>query len=394
MIYAFSNCVLDTDSHLLRRDGQEVPVEPQVFDLLVLLAENAGKLVSKDTLVDAVWQGRAVSDATISSRINAARAAVGDSGADQRIIRTIPRRGFEMVAEMGGGGDRSRLRKPHDRQTIRFTTSRDGTKLAYAISGDPDGPPVIRAGHFLTHLEMDWQSMIWRPYLDALGAGHRVIRFDQRGTGLSQRTLTGLSLDDYIADLLVVADAAGLDRFSLIASSQGVPVSIGFAARYPERVERLVLYGGFAQGRMLREEEGSGDEAEAMLTMIRAGWGKPQSAFVRAFTTLFCPDATPAEIAHLVDIQFAATSPENAAAIRMAFDQFDVTGILDKVQAPTLVIHARNESLQPLSQSRLIAAGVPGAEFTVLESANHIPLVSDPAFEGLIEATLDFIERG
>ena len=240
---------------------------------------------------------------------------------------------------------------------------------------------------------MDWQSSIWRPYLDALGAEHRVIRYDQRGTGLSQRVMPEPTLDAYVEDLLAVADAAGLDRFPLVASSQGVPIGLTFAARYPDRVEKLVLYGGFAVGRMKREEEGSEEEAEAMLTMIRAGWGKPKSAFMSAFTTLFCPDATPSEIAHLVDIQYASTSPENAAAFRMIFDKFDVTGILDQVKAPTLVIHARNESLQPLSQARVIAACVPGAEFTVLESANHVPLVSDPAFNTLIEATLEFIDR-
>lgn len=397
MIYSFANCVLDCDRQVLRRDDHEVHVEPQVFDLLRLLVENAGRLVTRDQLIETVWGGRIVSEATISARINAARSAVGDTGADQRIIRTRPRRGFELIAAVTTLSDPapaaplSEAPPRHEaRQTIRFTTSADGTKIAYAGSGT--GPTVIRAGHFLTHLELDWASPVWGPYLEALSAGHRLVRYDQRGTGLSDPELRDTSVEAYVDDLLAVADAAGAARFPLIASSQGVPVAIRFAALYPERVSGLVLFGGFAQGRARRDHAYAREEADALMAMIRAGWGNPGSAFMAAFTSVFCPGASAAELDNLVEIQLASTSPDNAARIRRAIDDFDVTDALAQVQAPTLVIHASKDALHPVSQGRLIASSIPGAEFLQVDSPNHIYLPSDPAWSRIVDAQLAFLD--
>ncbi len=391
MRYTFAGCVLDTDSHVLEREGTQIPVEPQVFDLIRLLVENAGKLVTKDQMVDAVWGGRIISDATISARINAARTAVGDTGKAQAVIRTIQRRGLELVVPVQTADKQAAAKGTDHRQTIRFTNSADGTSLAYAISGA--GPRIMRAGHFLTHLEKDWSSPVWGPYLDALSAGHTLVRYDQRGTGLSDPALTDTSVEAYAADLLAVADAAGLERFPLIASSQGVPISIYFAARYPDRVSRLVLFGGFAQGRAKRDHTYAAEEASALLTMVRAGWGNPKSPFMVAFTSVFCPGASKEELDNLVEIQLASTSPDNAARIRLAIDDFDVTQYLGEVRAPTLVIHASNDALHPVSQGRLIASRIPGAEFLQVESNNHIYLPSDPAWREILEAQLEFIDR-
>ncbi|MFK8036616.1 MAG: alpha/beta fold hydrolase [Hyphomicrobiales bacterium] len=391
MRYMFANCILDTGSYSLLRDGASIPVEPQVLDLLLLLAENAGNLVTKDTLIDKVWDGRIVSEATISARISAARTAVGDNGKKQAIVKTIPRKGFRLEATVSVEGQKPSAPVKTVRQTIQFATSTDGTKIAYAKSGE--GPLILRVGHFLTHLEMDWLNPIWRPYIDALSADNTFVRYDQRGTGLSDTDVSDFCLDSYVADLLAVANAIGEEKFPLIATSQGVPIAIKFAADYPERVSHLVLYGGYAQGRAIRDDSFSNDELNALVTMIRAGWGNPDSAFMVAFTSLFCPGATKAELEGLVEIQHASATPRTAAKIRVAIEQMDVTGYLKRVNVPTLVIHANNDAVQPASQGRAIAAGIPRAEFHQIETNNHIPLPSDPVWEEIVSAQLEFISR-
>ncbi|NOX72979.1 MAG: hypothetical protein GXP03_04950 [Alphaproteobacteria bacterium] len=162
MRYSFANCILNSDNHQLTRDGHEIPIEPQVFDLLHLLVTNAGQLITKDLMMETVWQGRIVSEATVSARINAARKAVGDNGKDQAIIKTVSRRGLKLVVSVDADGKspEPNVQKPA-RQTIKYTTSKDGTAIAYATSGS--GPPLLRAGHNLTHLELDWASNIWPP---------------------------------------------------------------------------------------------------------------------------------------------------------------------------------------------------------------------------------------
>ncbi|WP_422038104.1 alpha/beta fold hydrolase [Roseibium sp.] len=394
MRYEFADCVLDTESYQLQRLGTEVPVEPQVFELLCLLAENAGKLVSKDALIERVWNGRIVSEATISARINAARTAVGDNGKTQAVIRTVQRRGLELVAPVSTN---TSIQTPSGNptakrvQTIHFAQSEDGTSIAYARSGA--GPAVVRAGHFLTHLEKDWCSPVWGPYLQELSARYRLVRYDQRGTGLSDAVLKGTEIHNYVADLKAVVDAAGLETFPLIAASQGVPISIVFAATYPERVSRLILYGGFVQGRSRRDHQYASEEANALMALIRSGWGKPDSPFMVAFTSVFCPGASKEEMDNMVEIQLASTSAENAAAIRTAFDQFDVSDYLPQVKVPTLIIHASADAVHPVSQGRLLASGIAGAEFLQVESNNHVYLPSDPAWRQIVDAQVEFLER-
>ena len=393
MRYCFSTCILDTARHVLLRNGEPVKIEPQVFDLLHLLVRNAGELVTRDQIVTEIWNGRITSESSISARTNAARKAVGDNGKDQTVIKTVTRRGLQLVAPVSTNGkDEPKEASPHNSgQRVRFATTQNGAKIAYATSGK--GPSILRAGHFLTHLEMDWNSLVWRPYLDALGQRHTLIRYGQPGTGLSDRDLADLDMDSCVADLEAVANAAGLDRFPLLALSQGVPVAIQFAARYPERVSCLVLYGGYVEGRALRNEGQSKEAAYAMMTMMREGWGKPENAFMGAFTSLFCPGASPEQLADLVEMQLASTSSENAFRIRTAIDQFSVFDQLEKIQVPTLVVHCRNDSVHPLSEGQKLASNISGAEFVVLESRNHIPLPGEAAWSEWIKETLEFFER-
>jgi DNA-binding winged helix-turn-helix (wHTH) protein/alpha-beta hydrolase superfamily lysophospholipase len=391
MVFKFGQCELDLRRHTFIRNGQPVPLEPQVFDLLALFLHHPGELVDRDKMMAEVWNGRIVSEATVSSRINAVRHAIGDDGTAQAMLQTVPRRGFRFVVPVttaSGEETHSPPLKPSDSQVIRVATSRDGTRIAHATTGQ--GPPLLRPGHWLTHLELDWASPIWRPMLDRLGQNFSLTRYDQRCAGLSE-VGTDLSLDAFVEDLEVVADAAGLDRFPIFAASQGVPVAIAFAARHPERVTGLVLYGGYAQGRTVRGTEAERQNAEAALTLIRQGWGRSGSAFAAAFATLYLPDGSKEELQNMVEMQLASATTENVVAMRVAIDAYDVTPLLSQVRAPTLVLHAREDSVQPLAQARLLAAGIKGAQLHVLESRNHVPLPRDPAWTEIMQAVERFL---
>ncbi len=400
MKYRFGQCELDIDRHELRVGGDPRAIEPQVFDLLRHMAENSGRLISRDELIEAVWGGRIVSDAAISSRINAARQAVGDDGSRQAVIKTVPRRGFRFLAavetlEAGANTAAGANAEPPEaaggaaqaHQKVRFCQSRDGTRIAYATTGS--GPPLVRAGHWLTHLEHDWHSPVWRPVLDEFGRNFAVTRYDQRGNGLSDWSVGKFELGLFVDDLAAVVDAAGLERFTLYGTSQGAPVAIAYAVRHPDRVRRLVLHGGYVRGRLLRSAA-EREDAEALLTLMRHGWGKQGSPFIKAFTTMFIPDATLEQTQSVVDLQSKSTSPENAVRLRTAFDRIDVADLLGEVTTPTLVIHAHNDAIHPLDQGRDLAAGISGAEFVLLESANHIILPRESAWARLFEAIGDF----
>ncbi len=394
MLYRFADCELDTRRHALRRAGAEVHVEPQVFDLIHCLAGQAGALVEKEALVAAVWNGLAVSDATINARISAARKAVGDDGSRQAVIRTVQRKGFVLAVPVTveANGAASAVPAALPSASIRYARSADGVAIAWSESGA--GPPLIRAGHWLSDLDLDLRSVIWGPLIDRLAAAHRLIRFDFRAMGKSQRGVAPAELDTAVADLAAVADAAGAGRFSIVAPSQAVPVAVAFAARYPDRVDRLVLYSGYALGRALREPvPGELDEPTA-LSMIRTGWGREGSVFLEAFSRIFVPDATEAQIADMIEMQTAAADAETAAAIRRTVDRYDVRDLLGAVRAPSLVLHAEGDVVQPAAQAQLLASGLPDARLVLLPGRNHIPLPQTPAWSQMMAAAEAFLAEG
>jgi pimeloyl-ACP methyl ester carboxylesterase len=343
-------------------------------------------------LIEAVWNGRIVSEATISSRISAARNAIGDTGEAQLAIRTIRSRGFRFVAEVvvsDHADPDAAASSTASSQKVRFCQSSDGTRIAYATFGA--GPALVRAGHWLTHLEHDWHSPVWRPLLDELGNTFRVTRHDQRGNGLSDWSIRDTALDRFVEDLEAVVDAAGLDRFVLYGTSQGAPIGIAYAVRHPDRVSHLVLHGGYVKGRSLRSSVAEREQGEALLALIRHGWGREGSPFIKAFTSMYIPDGTTEQTDSVVDLQRRTTSPENAVVLRAAVDRFDVTELLEKVAAPTLVIHAANDGVHPLDEGRALAAGIRDAEFVLLESANHVILPQEPAWTRLFDAIRGFV---
>ena len=282
---------------------------------------------------------------------------------------------------------------PQFKQDLRFTHSADGARLAYAVHGD--GYPLVRAAHWLTNIDQDWQTPVWRPWFDALGSRYRFHRYDSRGCGLSDRDATDVSLDLLVADLEAVVDAAGLDRFALLGTSQGGAVSIAYAARHPERVSHLVLLGGFVRGPLRRARTSQEIESvRAQIKLIEVGWGQDHPAFLQLFTSQIFPNATPAQAASLNDLQKMSCSPEQASRIVNAYYDIDASAFLAQVASPTLVLHARGDLRAPFATEAVhIASSIAGARLVPLETSSHNPLHGEPAFDRVIEEIEAFIPR-
>jgi len=265
------------------------------------------------------------------------------------------------------------------RQEVRFCTTCDGVRLAYAIHGR--GSPLVRTATWLTHLEFDWESPVWRHWLEGLADGHTVLRYDERGCGLSDRDVDDVSLEARLGDLEAVIDAAKIERFALLGISQGGPLAVAFAARHPERVSHLILYATFARGRLKRDPASvDREQAQLMDSLIRIGWGQGVPAFRRLFTTLFMPDASTKQMEWFDELQRMTTDPATAVRIRQARNHDDVTDAATEVSCPTLVMHPRDDALVPFAEGRLLATLIPGARFVTLESRNHILLADEPAW--------------
>jgi pimeloyl-ACP methyl ester carboxylesterase/DNA-binding winged helix-turn-helix (wHTH) protein len=390
--YAFGEYLLDVDRVELKRSGVPIEVEPQVFDLLAFLIAGQDRVISQDEIFDAVWHGRIVSQSTLTSRINAARTAVGDDGAAQKLIRTFPRKGYRFVGnavEAQGELPDSRPAARDLHQDIKFSMTGDGVRIAYATVGD--GLPLVKAGNWLNHLEYDWESPVWSHLLKWMAGNWKLVRYDARGNGLSDWDVDDISFDAFVRDLETVVDAAGLETFNLFGASQGAAVSIAYAIKHPERVKKLVLYGGFARGRRIRATPEELRQSDAMMTLMRTGWGQENPAFRQVFTQLFVPGGTPEQHHWFNELQRTTTSPENAVRIRYVSDVVDIVELLPQVKAPTLVLHCRDDQIQSFEQGRLIAATVPGARFVGLDGENHLILETDPGwqrFRAEIEAFL------
>ncbi|MBV6725982.1 alpha/beta fold hydrolase [Nocardioides daeguensis] len=259
-------------------------------------------------------------------------------------------------------------------QEVRFCRTDDGVRLAWARHGA--GPPLLIVSCWLSHLQHDWQSPVWRHFLDDLGEVATVVRYDERGFGLSEWEVADFSLERRLADLETLVEATGLERFAVLGMSGGAPVAVAYARAHPERVSRLVLYGGMAGGGIQQEDEAA--EA-AFLAMIRAGWARPDPLFRRVFTNAFIPDATEQQMAWMDELQRTSTNTENAVCSRIARHAVDVRDLLPGITAPTLVLHAEGDRVAPGWGPRL-AAAIPGARLVMLDSRNHVLLADEPAW--------------
>ena len=387
--YQFGPFRLDVRERRLSRGAEVIPLRLKVFDTLLVLVENAGRLVTKQELLDKVWPETTVEENNLNHNVSVLRRALGDRATGQQYIETVPRVGYRFAApvETASAGARPTaspaFAAAKARQDIRYCTTSDGVRLAYASVGS--GPPLVKASTWLTHLDFEWGSPIWRHWYAELSRHHRLVRYDERGNGMSQRDVGDVSFDTWVRDLETVVDAAGLDRFPLLGISRGGSIAIAYAVKHPERVTHLVLYGAFATG---VNHGGTPEEIEArraLASLLRLGWGLKNPAFCKTFTCRFIPEATPEHEAWFDELQRVSTSPENAARLMERDDDIDVRPLLSQVKTPTLIIHCDRDHAVVPERGRLLAAGIPGARYVSLPSANHLMLEEEPAWSMFLD---------
>jgi DNA-binding winged helix-turn-helix (wHTH) protein/pimeloyl-ACP methyl ester carboxylesterase len=351
-VFTFADCELDPDRYELRRGGDVVHVEPQVFAVLVLLVRHHDRVVRQAEMLDSVWGTRCVSVSTLTSRVKAARRAIGDDGTGQRMIRTVRGVGYRFVAPIHEHADPEATGSlPQD---IRFCRGHDGVRIALARVGT--GPVLVKAANWMTHLGFDVDSPLWRHWLAGLSTGHTLVRYDARGCGLSSWEVAHLGFEDWVRDLELVADALDLRRFPLIGLSHGGAVAIGYAARHPERVSHLALVGACARG------------ATAAAAAGAQRW-PPMDELPRR-----------------------TTSPGNTLLYRRALAAVDVRRAAADVGCPTLVLHARGDRVVPLECAAELAAAIPGSRLVPLPGSSHLPREDEAAWPVLLSTLRAFLD--
>jgi pimeloyl-ACP methyl ester carboxylesterase/DNA-binding winged helix-turn-helix (wHTH) protein len=395
-VYSFEDCELDPVRFELRRAGDPVSVEPQVFEVLACLVSNHERVVTKQELLDEVWPEGFVSEAALNSRIMSARRAIGDSGKEQRLIRTIHGRGFRFIApvrQSDGHATASRtlldqmadLRIPAP--VVEYAKTSDGMSIAYSASGT--GLPLVRTIGWFTHLELEWRWPRGYAYWSRFARRHRFVRFDGRGIGLSEPT-DDFSLETRVRDLEAVVDALGLERFALVGISVGVYQAILYAARHPERVTHLISYGGGLDGNA-REQGVWLREWDSLRRIMRQGWGIDTPAYRRLLTNLILgDDASDEDVDAFNELQRRTIDGRGASRfIGMSLADGVAEAAL-QVKAPTLVIHRQDDQLVPFSRSRRLAATVPGARLIALPGVAHWPLLDAVATDELVSSIEEF----
>jgi DNA-binding winged helix-turn-helix (wHTH) protein/alpha-beta hydrolase superfamily lysophospholipase len=382
--YLFGDVLLDTDRYLLERGGTSVAVQPQVFDVLSYLVEHRERVVPKTELLDSVWGDRFVGESALTSRIKSARRLIGDDGAAQSMIRTVHGRGYRWVADISTDDRKSAAAPPAEtKQHIRFCRTSDGARLAYATIGD--GPALVRAAHWITHLDYDFRSPVWRHWLDGLSRGRTLVRYDERGCGLSDHDPDEVSLETFVHDLETVVDDLALERFPLMGLSQGGPVAVEYTRRHPERVSHLVLVSAYVRGINHRAtSDADRRQNEMQREMIRIGWGLDEPSFRLYFSSKFIPDAPPELWSDFAELLRRTTSAENALRIFDACADADVTESASQLDVPTLILHGRDELRIPFDEAREYAALIRGSRLVPLDTRNHLLRPDEPAWSHLL----------
>lgn len=352
---------LDETLFELRRDGRAVPLEPQAFDVLVHLVEHRDRVVAKEELMDAVWRGRFVSETAVTSRIKQVRRALGDDGRSQAVVRTVHGRGYRFVGTVEEGGAVA------PRPPVRYTVT-DGLHIAYQVTGGGPVDLVLISG-FVSHLDLDWDDPRHVRLLDGLGSLGRLIRFDKRGTGMSDRPAGVPDLETRMHDVLAVMAAAGSERAVLVGYSEGVPMALLMAALHPERVRGLVLYAGYARRTRASDYPWAktDEERRAYTEHLVTAWDWAADARLR------CPSADLAMQRWWQRRMSAAATPTTVRALMDMNALVDVRDILPSIVSPTLVLHRLGDELFDPEESRYIADRVPGAQLRLLDGRDHLP---------------------
>jgi pimeloyl-ACP methyl ester carboxylesterase len=383
----FDNYALDLQRCALLREGAALRLRPKSFDVLRYLVEHAGRVVSKEELIQAVWKDTFVTDDSLVQCIREIRTVIRDDG--NRIIQTVARRGYLFAAALSGEEHGERWTPTATRnQEITFCRTEDGVKVAATCVGE--GMPLVCTPTWATHLEYDWENPTRRRLWQCLADRFLLVRYDCRGFGFSDRDISGISLETHGRDLQAVVDALQLRHYALLAISVGAATAIIHAVRNPERVCKMVLLGGFALG---RNKRGEAEQARAWVSMMRAGWSDDESALLRTFSSHWMPGLSLEQLRWFTNMLRRSTSVENAIALRRASDDIDVVALLPKVNVPTLVVHSRHDVMAPFELGRRMAATIPNAKFVVLDSENHVPLPDEPAWQAFISEIDAFLSK-
>ncbi len=273
-------------------------------------------------------------------------------------------------------------------QKIGFCSAKDGVQICYSTVGE--GPPLVKAPNWISHLEFEWESPVWRHWWRELSQHNTLVRFDQRGSGLSDRDVEDASFERWVDDLETVVDTVGLDRFPILGISQGGAVAIEYALRFPEKVSHLILFGAYSNGWKKRDDRHV-ELVEALITVTREGWGANIPAYRQIFTSRFIPGATSEQMDWFNELQRISTSASNAARILIETGEIDILDHLGQVTTPTLVLHSRKDVVVPFDQGRRLAALIPNSEFIPLDSANHLILEDEPAWPAALRAMHRFL---
>jgi pimeloyl-ACP methyl ester carboxylesterase/DNA-binding CsgD family transcriptional regulator len=275
-------------------------------------------------------------------------------------------------------------------QDIRFCKADDGVRLAYAVSGQ--GPPLVMSATWLTHLEHQWRSLAWRPWLDAFG-NFTLLRHDSRGCGLSDRDAKDFSFEHWVTDFARVIDAAGFRRFPIVGTCWGGPIAITYAARHPERVSHLILYGTYARGRLLRDLPNETERARLLCAITGLGWGDEGHDLVPMWANAFQPGGTIEHMRSWGEQMRHATTAENAARLLKVGWNTDVRETARKLKCPVLVIHPEGDRVAPIEEGRLLASLLPNCRFVQLDSQNHMPLPDEPEWPRLVDEIRTFVAQ-
>jgi pimeloyl-ACP methyl ester carboxylesterase/DNA-binding winged helix-turn-helix (wHTH) protein len=362
--------------------NRSLTVEPLAMQVLLVLARANGEVVSRADLIERCWGGRIVTEDAVTRVLSKIRRMGNEFCEGAFSLQTIRSVGCRLITgaaqtpacvntEISAG-------RLHEKHRIAFCRARDGARLAYSRLGA--GPPLVKTPNWHGHLEYEIENPLWRHWIAELSSRNTLFRYDQRGTGMSDWDIPELSFDLLLDDFATVLDAAGLARFDLLAISQGTLLAIAFAARFPERVNRLVVISGFASGWRHSQNPQHVESWDAMCTLIRTGWGKKSLALRQVYTSQFLPDATHEQWDWWNKFQERSASAENAYRILQMFGSVDVSGLLSQVQAPTLVMHCRDDQLVSPTRGSFIASRIPGAEFVALDGRNHLPQPQDASW--------------
>jgi len=396
-VYQFGPFRLEVLERRLLRGGDLVPLAGKPFDTLVLLVEGAGTLQKQQVLIDRLWPDVAVEQNNLQQNISLVRRALGGTGGVE--IETVRGQGYRLLTEVREvdafsppeASPASDADAPVSipRQRVHFCTAGDKTRLAYARSGN--GPPLVKAANWLSHLEFDHKSPVWRHWWRELANRYQLIRYDTRGGGLSDWEPAAVTFDAWVEDLRRVVESTGVERFALFGMSQGVSVAVAYAAKYPERISHLILYGGFVRGQPKREDPRELERASLMQHLIRVGWGDPKHAFRQVFGALSIPDGTNEQFKWFDELQRASMSASSAAEFARVAHEVDLRPLLREIRVPTLVIHANRDAAVPFAEAKIIAGGIPDAKLKVLDGNNHILFEHEPAWPIFLEEIDAFI---